>query len=298
MISKFMQIIVVVMVIAYASAAFYTESSGVVNLDSKNFKKEVLDSNELWMVEFYAPWCGHCQALKPTWEKVAKSFKGIVKFGAVDMDANRDVGAPYDIKGFPTIKFFGTNKIKPQSYESGRDDNSISEFVFNEIKKAVKGRQGGKSDSSSGSKKAKEGKGSSKAETDGDVIVLTDSNFNDEVYKSKDVWMIEFYAPWCGHCKKLQPEWEEAAIALKGQVKFAKVDATVEKGLAGRFGVSSYPTIKYWAYGDKKSDSKAIDYQGGRTAEDLKTFAQGLLEKADFEPTVNELISQDVFDSE
>lgn len=64
--------------------------------------------------------------------------------------------------------------------------------------------------------------------------------------------MIEFYAPWCGHCKKLAPEWNEAATAMKGKVKFGKVDATVEKRLASRFGVQGYPTIKYWKYGKGK----------------------------------------------
>jgi protein disulfide-isomerase A6 len=43
--------------------------------------------------------------------------------------------------------------------------------------------------------------------------------------------MIEFYAPWCGHCKALEPEWNEAALALKGQVKIAKVDADAHKNL-------------------------------------------------------------------
>ena len=58
------------------------------------------------------------------------------------------------------------------------------------------------------------------------MVILTESNFKDEVYSSEDVWLIEFYAPWCGHCKKLTPEWEEAATTLKGKVKVAKVDAT------------------------------------------------------------------------
>lgn len=48
------------------------------------------------------------------------------------------------------------------------------------------------------------------------------------VLDSKDIWFIEFYAPWCGHCKALAPEWDSAAAALNGQVKFGKVDATVE----------------------------------------------------------------------
>lgn len=118
------------------------------------------------------------------------------------------------------------------------------------------------------------------------------------VYNSKDIWMIEFYAPWCGHCKKLQPEWEEAAANLKGTVKFAKVDATVETGLANRFQVRGYPTIKYWDYGDGKSDSSAKDYQGGREAQHLIDFASKLANFADIEPTVHELIKQDIYKKE
>ena len=47
--------------------------------------------------------------------------------------------------------------------------------------------------------------------TDRDVVVLTDTNFDDVIYGSKDIWMVELYAPWCGHCKALEPEWNAAA---------------------------------------------------------------------------------------
>jgi len=55
------------------------------------------------------------------------------------------------------------------------------------------------------------------------------------VYGSKDIWMVEFYAPWCGHCKALEPEWNEAAAQLKGKVRLAKVDATEQEALGRRF---------------------------------------------------------------
>lgn len=91
------------------------------------------------------------------------------------------------------------------------------------------------------------------------MVVLDESNFDELVMQSKDIWLVEFYAPWCGHCKKLEPEWNEAATKLKGSVKVGKVDATVHSNLAQRFGVSGYPTIKVFNYGSK-SDSKAEDY--------------------------------------
>ena len=89
--------------------------------------------------------------------------------------------------------------------------------------------KGGKDDSKS---KKKTDSGSKTTFNDKDVVVLTDSNFDDLVLHSKDIWLVEFYAPWCGHCKKLEPEWNEAASKLKGQVKIGKVDATVENSLA------------------------------------------------------------------
>ena len=69
------------------------------------------------------------------------------------------------------------------------------------------------------------------------MVVLTDNNFDDLVLNSQDMWLVEFFAPWCGHCKNLEPEWASAATQLKGKVKVGAVDATVNTVLANRFGV-------------------------------------------------------------
>ena len=70
-------------------------------------------------------------------------MKGIVKVGAVDMDADREAGAAYNIQGFPTIKFFGSNKNSPQSYEGGRDEKSIIDYnVYRKNVLFADGRRG------------------------------------------------------------------------------------------------------------------------------------------------------------
>ena len=211
--------------LAGMTQALYKFPGDVIELTAANFQKEVInDKDSLWLVEFYAPWCGHCKQLAPSWELAAKHLKGVVKVGAVDMDAHPSVGQPYDVKGFPTIKFFGNDKKKPIDYNSGRDADSIRKFALDKVVSEVNGRtkSGKKKDSGSSSS----GSGSSSGGSDKDVVVLTDSTFDGAVYGSKDIWMVEFYAPWCGHCKALEPEWNEAAAKMKGKVKIAKVDAT------------------------------------------------------------------------
>jgi protein disulfide-isomerase A6 len=128
-----------------------------------------------------------------------------------------------------------------------------------------------------------------------DVVILTDSNFDDLVINSQDAWMVEFYAPWCGHCQRLEPEWNSAATKLKGEVKVGKVDSTVEQGITSRFGVNGYPTIKFFPPGGK-SDSSAESYEGARDASTITDWA--VERKNALKPLakVEQMVSQEGFD--
>jgi len=82
--------------------------------------------------------------------------------------------------------------------------------------------------------------------------------------------LVEFYAPWCGHCKKLAPVYEEVGKTYKndGNCVVAKVDADSEKELGGRFGISGFPTLKFFPKTNKDGEA----YNGGRGAEDFVSF--------------------------
>lgn len=98
-----------------------------------------------------------------------------------------------------------------------------------------------------------------------DVAVLKESNFSDVVSKNRYV-LVEFYAPWCGHCQRLVPEYAAAATELKGEVVLAKVDATEENDLAQKFEVQGFPTLLFFIDGVHKQ------YPGQRTKEAIVSW--------------------------
>jgi protein disulfide-isomerase A6 len=122
--------------------AFYKEdgSEGVVNLTPDNFAKEVLKHKGPVLVEFYAPWCGHCKRLTPEYIKAAKALDGVTKLAAVDADKYGALGSKYGVQGFPTLLWYSQNKKSPTTYEGGRTASDIVADALSQIEKVAKSR--------------------------------------------------------------------------------------------------------------------------------------------------------------
>ncbi|KZO90686.1 disulfide isomerase [Calocera viscosa TUFC12733] len=222
-------------------------ASNVLELDSANFDDNVGGSAGA-LVEFFAPWCGHCKNLAPTYEQLADAFahsKNVI-IAKIDADgAGKDAGQRFGVTGFPTLKWFPAGSLEPEPYEGQRDLDALISFV--ESKSGVK----------------------AKGPAPPTRKMLQAYDFDEVVMDpSKDV-LVAFTAPWCGHCKNLKPTLEKVAHDFQSEpacvIAEFDADAAMNKPIAGRYGISSYPTIKFFPRGS--SDKKPEDYMQGRSEE-------------------------------
>lgn len=166
--------------------------------------RAVLKDEGIWLVEVYAPWCGHCKSLAPDWSKAAKALKGIVNVGALDGTAHEQTAQKLQVKGFPTIFLYTAGKAQP--YNGARDAKSIVDAALAAASSAARARLSGKasggsaggSGAGSGKKASGGGKkgGASASEPGGGkgVATLTDDEFESTVLDSEEAWMVEVRA--------------------------------------------------------------------------------------------------------
>ena len=104
---------------------------------------------------------------------------------------------------------------------------------------------------------------------EGPVTIVVAKNYDDVVINNEKDVLLEFYAPWCGHCKALSPKYDELAGMYKAfadKIVIAKVDATANDVPDE---IQGFPTIKLFKAGSKE---EPVDYSGSRTVEDLANF--------------------------
>ncbi|KNC87341.1 hypothetical protein SARC_00532 [Sphaeroforma arctica JP610] len=217
-----------------------------------------------WVVAFVAPWCGHCKTLKPVWSEVGVAIAATgqddkVGLALVDADEHRDFGIKYDVTGFPTIKMFKAGSTEAEPYNGPRDVDGVVKFLNDEfgtnifIKKAPKS-----------------------------VVELDEDSFDGVALDSTKNVLVEFYAPWCGHCKNLAPVYEKVAKAYRneGNCVIAAIDASTHKSIGSRYEVTGFPALKFFGAGTTEPE----DYSTGRDAD---SFVKFMNEKCGVDRTID-----------
>eukprot|EP00752_Nemacystus_decipiens_P007504 g6705.t1 len=269
-----------------ARAADAIMEDGVMVVTGDTIEQAIKDHSHL-VVEFYAPWCGHCKKLAPVLSEAATKMKDIDdKLVFAKMDCTAEESKAFKdkmgIKGFPSFRMFEGTVESAKEHKPPRSMPHLMEY-FKAIKDGVEPPAPPPAPKRPPSPPLVEPEDSA-------VSVLTKDNF-DEFIKA-DFAVVEFYAPWCGHCKKLFPEYTKASIELKGidpEIKLGKLDMddATNKPVGGKFGVRGYPTLKIFRNGE------ASDYSGPRDAEGIVKY---LKEEKAKSPAVE--VDEDSFDDD
>ncbi|KAJ2721357.1 hypothetical protein GGI07_004027 [Coemansia sp. Benny D115] len=125
------------------------------------------------------------------------------------------------------------------------------------------------------------------------VKQLDTSNFDRILARTSQPTFVKFYAPWCGHCKNLEPEYERAAKRSQGIAKFYAVNCDEDKnrGLCAQFNVQGFPTLKVFTEKrTKRGKRRSVDYQGERKTAAMVKFVRSML------PNLSKKVASDGLD--
>ncbi|XP_076340321.1 dnaJ homolog subfamily C member 10-like [Tachypleus tridentatus] len=199
-----------------------TLSPAVITLTPELFSSLVEEkkAEDMWVVDFYVPWCKPCQQLSSEWRKLAKMFLNdtAIQIGDVNCQTFPDFCRKQDVRSYPNIRLFPRGIRGAKSFNTyngwNRDAMSLRAWIQTYLPSFV--------------------------------TELTANDFLKKVIPDKEPWLIDFYAPWCGHCQVFAPEFEDIAKRLKGKVKTGKVNCDHYPSTCHEAGVQAYPTVLFF----------------------------------------------------
>ncbi|GES98401.1 protein disulfide-isomerase domain [Rhizophagus clarus] len=247
----------------------YKFSFEVIELSAKDFKEAIKEGT--WFVKFFAPWCPHCQSIAPIWTRVAVENGNYFKsknfyVAEVDCTLNGDLCDANNIERYPTMLLFNEG-VKVDLYSSKRDFDSFTTYAKSKADQYYTPAIEDLKDPSINTNSDHDNETLVQTNPLGTVVLLNASNF--DLLTKTGIWFIKFFAPWCTHCQRLAPTWEELGHELQYKVNVGKVDCTVDSGLCQRFNVQGYPTLKLL-----QSPDDIIEYKGSRQLSSLRDFAE------------------------
>ncbi|XP_019700630.1 dnaJ homolog subfamily C member 10 isoform X3 [Harpegnathos saltator] len=198
--------------------------------------------NEVWFLDWYAPWCPPCVNFLSELRRASLEFDmSIVRFGTVDCTVHAMLCRQYNIHSYPTAMLI--NGSNTHQFTLHKTAANIIQFI-NERRNPS-------------------------------VIELTSENFHRKLTKkkSKVMWIVDYFAPWCGPCQRLAPEWITVAKMLSDLsfINVASVNCEVETSICASQGIRSYPNIRLYPIGSEGLSTIAL-YNGQRDSLSILTW--------------------------
>lgn len=180
---------------------------------------------ELAVVEFYAPWCTHCQTFVPGFKRAALLLEGQVKFGAVNCEKQQRLCQQFGIGQYPTIRFF---------HHGDADDffgSHTTEELFSWVQMLMENR----------------------------VVDITPQNFDELVVAPRTPWLVDFSAgQWCGPCTVAKRRLRQLAHELTGRINVGIVDCDQYGEFCAAQNVGYYPNLRFFGPTAEYSGSEIV----------------------------------------
>ncbi|KAI9317131.1 thioredoxin-like protein [Dichotomocladium elegans] len=254
-------------------AAYTIDAATIPELSSTNFADTIREGT--WFVEFYSPYCHHCQAFAPTWQQLADENEALAEthhfhFAKVDCTLNGDLCKEQSILAFPSLRLYVQGEFTEMFPAAQRTYENLKDYIA---------RQAVIADSRTSKEEVANGEDEEDEKTQVDaeqmanpegISIDLDRAALAAAKASGQPWFVKFYAPWCGFCKKLAPAWVEMAKDLKHQVNVGEVNCDMQRDVCTKNGVTGFPTLKLFANGEEHL------YNDDRSLVSLVNFARKL----------------------
>lgn len=283
-------------------ASVYAAPSGVdvsktpQELTLDEFDQTVAEG--FWWIKFYSPYCHHCKAFAPAWDRLYRKLKDKYEnlhFASVNCVAQGDLCDKMDVGVYPTINLYNATKLV-KNMKGIQEEDYLEIFIDKEINRdpneatessapvPVKPKFGGTRTASFPTYPASSEAVNSKypdsvdpklvedpadlslPNPSGASVLLDHTDFTRRVTATRDGWFVQFYSPASKYTRNIQPAWDLMAFEAKGKLNIGQVNCQVETRLCKEAGITQFPTLKYFA------SSIQSEYTGLRGVGDLLQF--------------------------